>query len=90
MMLRDTHPLLRIEPNAVVECLGLDRSVIGDERFEEEFRLRETVLDRLCGGPWDAEGLYDQHGQRIGRRFVFNSAADAERFAAALPTTITV
>ncbi len=64
----------------VVECWGLSRTCIGDQRFEVELRERTSWIRCNCIGYTEISGIYEPEYGLTGRRFAFEDPDEAVVF----------
>lgn len=62
-----------------VDCVGLTRENLGDERFEDEMHERESWSRQHCIGKREVEPIRDDR-RLIGRRYRFENLSEAVHF----------
>lgn len=75
-------PISSFQPLAlpfIVNCRGLAREEIGDERFEWELWERRHWLADQCQHPYEITSLRE-HGRLVGRSFQFADPNEAFAF----------
>ena len=63
-----------------VDCPTLSREILGDAVFERELNQRKNWMSGFCAGEKDCEGIRNDDGVLVGRRFTFELEQDAVNF----------